>query len=125
VFYLTTSTVSKIIREHDKLEEEEEEIVARLLKIRRLKKVLRSRGTEMANRGFESLEELEADDRRRGEACPAEEVILGMEAVVPTSGTFDGIDWNVVDFSSLGLALGDQGSSGGTVVQAVDNVSNS
>jgi hypothetical protein len=113
---LTVPLVSKIVREHDKLEEEEEEIVAHLLKIRRLKKVLRSRGIEMANRGFESLEELEADDRRREEACQAEEALAmaSIEAMVPASGVFDGIDWSAVD--SLSLVPVDLGASSETVV---------
>jgi hypothetical protein len=97
------AAVSKILREHDKLEQEEEEVLTRLLKIRRQKKVLRSRGAEMASRGFESLDELEADDRRREEARQG------------ASDAFGVIDWSTVDLSLL-EPVG-QGSSSGTVGQ--------
>jgi hypothetical protein len=119
--------VDRILQEQRRLEAEEEaatvdlhriqqelnERVAKLTRVQRQKRFLIKRGRDMVRRNLESLDELEEIERRES------------EAVIPASGIFDEIDWNTADFSGLGPELAGLGSSGGTVVQVVDNASNS
>ena len=50
----------KLEREEERLDQEEEETLAKLLRIRKQKKYLRSRGKEMLRRGLQTLDELDA-----------------------------------------------------------------
>jgi hypothetical protein len=111
--------VDRILREQRRLEAVEEsttndlhriqqelsERLARLARLRRQKRLLMDKGKEMVRRNLENLDELEAEE--------------SLEAVA--NNVFNGVDWNTVDFSSLGPA--DLGASGGIVESAVDSVS--
>jgi hypothetical protein len=92
------------------------EAAAKLARLRRQKRMLITRGSDMVRRGLQSLDELE-------ELEGADRQELG--AVVPVNDVFGEVDWGAVDFSSLGPEPADPDSSGGTVVRDIDNVSNS
>lgn len=50
----------KLDREEERLDREEEETLSKLLRLRRQKKLLRTRGKDMLRRGLKSLDELDA-----------------------------------------------------------------
>jgi hypothetical protein len=125
------TVVDRILQEQRRLEAEEESAtsdlhriqkefneqfskqLAKLSRVQKQKQYLIKKGKEIVRRNISNLDKLEEVEYRES------------EVIVPASGAFDGIDWSIVDFSSLGPEPAGLGSSGGTVVQAVDNVSNS
>jgi len=72
----------KLEREEERLDREEEETLVKLMRLRKQKKMLRSRGKEMLRRGLKTLDELDAaeeeereenergEQRREAEALP-------------------------------------------------------
>lgn len=73
------------------LQQQLNERLSRLMRLRRQKRFLQERGVEMLSKGLSSMEELESSDQ------------LELEAVtdVQAAGALDVIDWNVVLDPSL------------------------
>ena len=68
------------------LQQQMNERISRLTRLRRQKKMVISRGHEMIRRGLKSLDELEEAERRESDAV----------IDVQVSGGLDVVDWNVV-----------------------------
>ena len=97
---LEASSVQKILSAEERLKLEEEqteakllaaqqalnEAVSRLLRIRKQRASLKTRGVEMARRCASSLDELDAKEREEAEA------VIGVQA----AGVVDAIDWSAV-----------------------------
>ena len=126
-FSLLTCSVSRIVAESKRLDQEEQdaeesfraerealrqaqlrldESLARLDRIRTQKRSLLTRGTEMVRRGLASLDEVEEADRQESSAA--------LEA--QANGAFGVIDWNAVfeTLPELELPVGPD-SAGGIV----------
>ncbi|OBT70528.1 hypothetical protein VF21_10439, partial [Pseudogymnoascus sp. 05NY08] len=50
----------KLEREEDRLDREEEETLSKLLRLRKQKRLIRTRGKDMLRRGLKTLDELDA-----------------------------------------------------------------
>lgn len=81
-----------------------DESLARLDRLRKQKRQIFSKGREMTVRAARDLDELEELDRRDSEVATS----------VQSLGGFGVIDWSAVDLSSLDSVLVDPGSGGDT-----------
>jgi len=70
-------------------QDEMNEAIARLIRLRKQKEMARSQGVKLVQRGLRSLDELEEQERQESEATMA----------VQAGGGFGVIDWNATDFS--------------------------
>lgn len=128
---LTSFSVNRTIKEEKRLRDEEDEVEAllqqriaaaaeahqtaqqnidealgRLLRIRQQRKLLRNRGIDLFKRGVQSLDEMNAED----EVLVAEEQSL--VGSVQLSGRLDVLDWSMLEPSFLDQVS--QGAAGGT-----------
>lgn len=79
------------------LQQQMNERLSRLMRLRRQKKQIHERGVEMVRRGLNSLDELEESDRREAEAV----------VDAQSFGAVDVIDWSaVLDFDVGSLPSG-------------------
>jgi hypothetical protein len=131
-YFSNSSTVARANAAHDKVAKEAEEAegavlllqeqmnqaFARLSRLREQKKFLHEKRMEMFRRGMQELDEEDGIEEQRN----TQEEVEALGIVEASGGV---VDWSTVDFLNLGPGPADPGSLGGTVVQAVDNVSNS
>ena len=68
----------KLEKEEDRLDQEEEATLAKLLRLRRQKKALKSRGKDMLRRGLKTLDELDAVEERERLEAQALEVAVSL-----------------------------------------------
>jgi hypothetical protein len=86
----------KLERKEERLEREEEETLAKLLRLRKQRKFLRTRGKEMLRRGLQTLDELDmVEEQERQEADrkekALEEELREQQARASSSSDFIGV----------------------------------
>jgi hypothetical protein len=92
-------------REAERIAKETSEAVAKLLRLRKQRKFIKSKGDDLFRRGMQQLDEDDARERAasgKEQLVPEEEI----EAMAATTGPFDVVDWSAVDWDSLGLENG-------------------
>jgi maltooligosyltrehalose synthase len=139
VFPWLTALVRRINDEISRIEAEEEaaeelllerqrqinEALARLSRLRRMKKSLRTKGREMIRRDLSSMEELEEEERKEAEEKARKEELERVQqqerealAQMQQACSSEVIDWSGVEFNDASLSelLGNvaQGDFGGT-----------
>ena len=94
-----------IARQKARLEEQEEEAMAKILRLRKQRRLLTAREAEMASRGLKFLDELDAVEER--EKREAEERESASAPVVSTSSVLDFAELDSPEFwANLGVAGG-------------------
>ena len=95
----------KLEREEERLEREEEETLAKLLRLRKQKKFLRTRGKEMLRRGLKTLDELdEMEEKEKKEKEEAELHEQQAQATTASNSAPDDLSGDPAGFS--GVAFG-------------------
>lgn len=92
----------KLEREEDRLDREEEETLAKLMRLRRQKKLLCTRGKEMLRRGLSTLDELDqVEERERLEAEAKQKALEATPPEPPHDPSLDFVGVASVDDSLL------------------------
>ena len=105
-------------RQEEKLDQEEEEAHAKIIRIKKQKKLLRARRKEMVRRGLRTLDELDAAERaelERKEKEEAERLAQAQATPLPTSDEVppDAVFLSDSFWEELGFAGGTLQPSGG------------
>ena len=86
----------KLEKEEERLDREEEETLAKLVRLRKQKRLIRTRGKDMLRRGLKTLDELDAaEEAERVMAEKAERALEAEPSTLPTTGSGAPLD----DFS--------------------------
>lgn len=133
VLTLGVSVVTRVLAEQKRIEDAEVETeeallalqtqlqttVGRLARLRRQKRLLKERGSELFRRGVQSMDELDSENRR------VEEEALRVTSHTQSLGAEVPMDWNSLglDLSDVDLeALGGLGSANETAEQVAGSV---
>ncbi|TVY12487.1 hypothetical protein LARI1_G009615 [Lachnellula arida] len=81
--------IASLLREQDRLDQEEEEATSKLLRLQKQKKFLRVRASEMIRRGLKTLDELDAVEESEQKECGAKQQ-LEREALASSSALVGG-----------------------------------
>lgn len=90
-----------IDKQRDRLEREEEEAMAKILRLRKQKKLLARREREMLKRGMRTLDELDAAEEKERLETEAREKAEEAAALVPSSVAGSSLE----DLDSFGLSV--------------------
>jgi leucyl aminopeptidase (aminopeptidase T) len=112
------SSVEKVQSELERLEQEEGsaeallvETLARISRLRKQQKLLRTKGVEMVKKNLSSMEELEEEERKEAEEKARKEELERVQrqeaealAQMQQSCSSEVIDWSAVSFSDASLS---------------------
>jgi len=104
-------------RQEEKIDEEEEMAMAKILRLRKMKARLRQRKREMIRRGLRTLDELEAEEEKERKQAEQDAQLLIPDELADTvavgEAQFDLSSW-LVQTSSFGTAPADGSNSQGS-----------
>ncbi|KAI1869361.1 uncharacterized protein JN550_005991 [Neoarthrinium moseri] len=114
---VTLSSLQRINAEEDRLVREEEvaeekllraqqevnEALSKLMRLRAQKRALKTRGVDMVNRGLRSLDELDEQERAESDAVVAVQSQGGVGVIDWSSVGIPGIDWDALGGTSQGV----------------------
>jgi hypothetical protein len=78
-----------LTRQERSYEEQEEEAMAKILRLRKQKRLLQKRRVEMSRRGLQFLDELDAAEQKEKDAAEQKEKEVSEKAITPSSPSFD------------------------------------
>jgi hypothetical protein len=105
----STGDWESIAKQKERLEEEEEEAMAKILRLRKQRKLLLRREAEMAKRGLRFLDELDAAEEKEHLAAEAENTLLASPSTsahdhtIPERDPFPGVDPSAFSPSNWGF----------------------